>query len=143
MYLTAYEPWNLISQWQNALGPEQTEPRVHRDSLGERATWHPACDIQDLADRFVLYADIPGVASDDIEVTADKGVLTISGKRGRVDEDADQQGRVERAHGDFSRRFTLPDSVETDAIEASYNDGVLKVTLPKQAEVQPKRIKIN
>jgi len=108
----------------------------------ELSDWAPAVDVREIDTAFVLNVDIPGVAAQDVEITSDKGVLTISGKRTAETEEPNSYNRVERAYGKFARRFTLPESANTDAIAAKTANGVLTVTIPKREAVQPRRIKI-
>ena len=104
--------------------------------------WMPAVDIREEPDRFVLRADIPGVDPQDIEVQMDRGLLTIKGER-RVERFEDgRYARIERMHGQFHRRFALPDSADPDGITASGRNGVLEVVIPKRAEAQPRRIQV-
>jgi len=90
-----------------------------------------------------LRADLPGVEPKDIEVTMEDGVLTLRGKR-ELEEREEREGyrRVERVSGQFFRRFTLPDTANTDAISAKSKQGVLEVIIPKQPKVQPRRISV-
>ncbi len=105
--------------------------------------WMPLVDIREEADRFVLYADIPGVDPQDIEVQMDKGLLTIKGER-RAESTAETErySRVERAHGSFHRRFALPDSADPDGVTASGSNGVLRIDIPKRPESTPRRIQV-
>jgi HSP20 family protein len=107
------------------------------------ANWAPAVDIKEDDKAFVLLADIPGVDPDDIEVTMDKGVLTIKGERqSEKKTEEDNYKRVERQYGVFYRRFTLPDSANADGIEAKSEHGVLSITIPKQEVAQSRRISV-
>ena len=106
--------------------------------------WAPRVDIREDEQRFVIVADIPGVDPTQIEVSMDKGVLTIKGER-----DAGNSGhdgkftRVERARGVFHRRFALPDSADAEGITAHGKLGVLEIVIPKKALEAPRRITIN
>jgi len=138
MTIVRYEPWALFGRFQRQLD------RALGDSAdGASVSWIPHVDIHEEAERFVVVADLPGVEGKDIEITADQGVLTIKGER-RTEKKSSKDGyeRVERAAGTFLRRFTLPESVDAEAIKASHTNGVLEVTLPKRPEVQPRRIEI-
>jgi len=105
--------------------------------------WIPRVDIKEENDRFVLYADIPGVDPAEIEVQMDKGVLTIKGeRRGEATVDTERFSRVERRHGAFHRRFALPDSADAEGISAHGDNGVLEITIPKRPETTPRRIQI-
>ena len=105
--------------------------------------WMPLVDIREEADRFVLYADIPGVDPQDIEVQMDKGLLTIKGERSTEStSETERYSRVERVHGSFHRRFALPDSADAEGITASGSNGVLRIVIPKKPESTPRRIQV-
>ena len=105
--------------------------------------WIPRVDIKEEADRFVIYADIPGVEVDDIEVQMDKGMLTIKGeRRSESSSETERFSRIERRYGAFHRRFALPDSANPEAISAQGDNGVLEITIPKRPETTPRRIEI-
>ena len=105
--------------------------------------WAPRVDIKEEDKRFVIYADIPGVDPANIEVSMEKGILTIKGER--TVENREQNGRftrLERSHGVFHRRFALPDSADAEGITATGRHGVLEIAIPKKAETTPRRIEI-
>lgn len=105
--------------------------------------WVPLVDIKEEANRFVLYADLPGVEPKDIEVQMDKGMLTIKGERlGEAALETESFSRIERRHGSFHRRFALPDSADPEGISASGRNGVLQIIIPKRAETTPRRIQV-
>ena len=105
--------------------------------------WIPSVDVHEEAERYVVRADLPGVSPDDIEITADAGVLTIKGERKANGQHTDgNYQRVERVAGNFVRRFTLPDAAQTDAIKATHLNGVLELSIPKQAKPEVRRIKV-
>jgi HSP20 family protein len=143
MTLVRYEPWNLVNHLHNEL-ERAFEDRFGR---GERnstiADWAPAVDIREEDSRFILRADLPGVEPQDIEVTMEDGVLTLRGKR-ELEHREEREGyrRVERASGQFFRRFTLPDTADASGITAKSSQGVLEVSIPKQAKLQPRRIAV-
>ena len=105
--------------------------------------WAPAVDLIEREDSLVLKADLPGLSEDDVQVEVRDGVLTISGERKAEHEDK-QNGyyRVERSFGRFSRSLQLPEGVDADKIGASFENGVLQVTIPKPEQRQPRRIEI-
>lgn len=106
--------------------------------------WAPRVDIKEEDQRFVIFADIPGVDPADIEVSMEKGLLTIKGERTvEKQEQNNRFTRIERAHGSFHRRFALPDSADADRISATGKHGVLEIVIPKKAETAPRRIAIN
>jgi HSP20 family protein len=106
--------------------------------------WTPRVDIKEEDSRFVIFADIPGVDPKDIEITMEKGILSIKGERKA--ETTEQNGkvtRVERSHGSFYRRFALPDSADAEGIKATGRHGVLEISIPKRPETAPRRINVN
>jgi HSP20 family protein len=106
--------------------------------------WAPRVDIKEEEQRFVIFVDVPGVDPASIEVNMEKGILSVKGER--TTEKGEQNARftrVERAHGSFHRRFTLPDSADADNVSASGKHGVLEIVIPKRAETAPRRITIN
>jgi HSP20 family protein len=138
MTIVSYEPWALVSRFQR-----QLERALGDSADGASVSWIPHVDIHEEAERFVVVADLPGVDGKDIDITADKGVLTIKGER-RSEKKSSQDGyqRVERATGTFLRRFTLPESADAEAIKATHVNGVLEVAIPKRPQEQPRRIEI-
>ena len=126
---------NLESELDGWYKPRLTE--------ADQDHWTPAVDIHEDEKSYVLRADVPGVDPENIEVTAEQGYLTIKGERTRQPRGkTDTLKRVERTHGNFLRRFNLPDSADCDAISASSNHGVLEIMIAKKSEVQPRRISI-
>ena len=106
--------------------------------------WVPRVDIKEEPQRFVIFADIPGVDPQQIEIHMDKGILTIRGERATESrEEGEKYSRIERSRGTFYRRFALPDSANPDAIEARGHHGVLEISIPKKPETTPRRITIN
>lgn len=142
MTLITRDPWKLLDQIQRDMGP--MFPRLRDDETQvEGSNWAPAVDIKEEDDRYVLYADIPGVPPNDIEVSMDKGLLTIRGER-KHEQTTAEKGfhRTERQQGLFIRRFTLPDTVDAENISATSQDGVLQVSIPKAAPATPRKIKV-
>lgn len=105
--------------------------------------WVPRVDIKEEAGRFVIYADLPGIDPDQIDVQMDKGILTIKGERSSESTtETERFSRVERRYGSFHRRFALPDSADADGIAAIGRNGVLEITIPKKPESAPRRIQV-
>jgi HSP20 family protein len=105
--------------------------------------WAPAVDISERKDAYLVTAELPGVKPDDVEITFEDGLLTIQGERHSTSYAAgDKAHRVERRYGAFRRSITLPSHVEADKIEASAQDGVLQILVPKAEEIQAKHIKV-
>jgi HSP20 family protein len=105
--------------------------------------WHPAMDLVETEAHFVLRADLPGVAENDVKVELEDNVLTISGER-RHEQEGKKGGyyRIERATGTFGRTLTLPEGVDPDAVEAHFDKGVLEVRIPKPEQRKPRRVAI-
>jgi len=113
------------------------------DSSVVTSQWIPRVDIKEENDRFVLMADLPGIDPEQIEVSMDKGILTIKGERESENRtETERYSRIERAHGTFHRRFALPDSADPDGITADGRNGVLEITIPKRPETTPRRIQV-
>ena len=105
--------------------------------------WVPPMDLVEADDYFVLKADLPGLAEDDVSIEVQDNVLTISGSRQAEHERAEQGWyRLERSYGSFSRSLTLPDGVDPDKVEARFDRGVLELRIPKPEERKPRRISI-
>ncbi|AXQ28807.1 Hsp20/alpha crystallin family protein [Solimonas sp. K1W22B-7] len=142
MSILRYQPWGLHQALYREFN-RAAERAAQDDSSGATADWAPAVDIQEYADRFVLAADVPGVDPATIELTLEKGVLTISGSRAQAAEAAGvERRRVERPTGNFHRRFALPDTVDADAVSASNRNGVLEITIPKRPQAQARKISV-
>lgn len=136
MNIAIHQPWGLFG-------------RLNRDFDGfidaatPKANFLPAVDVREETGRFVVEADLPGVAPADIEVTAEKGVLTLRGERkSEKRESAKGYERIERVSGKFERRFALPENVQADAIKARFTHGVLEVSIPKQAVAPATRVQV-
>jgi HSP20 family protein len=106
--------------------------------------WSPAMDLVETGEHYVLKADLPGVAESDVKIELDDNVLTVSGERNASHEE-NKQGyyRVERSYGTFSRTLTLPEGVDGDSIEASFDKGVLEVRIPKPEQRKPRKVEIS
>ena len=149
MALVRYEPWNLLNRLQkefnlqNNLDPYAREVEDDDNSDVVTSHWRPAVDIKEEENRFVIYADLPGVDPKDIEITMDQGVLTLKGERSEeTKEEREGYKRVERVSGSFYRRFSLPDTADADRIEAEGKNGVLEITLPKHEKVEARKITV-
>ena len=106
--------------------------------------WVPAVDLVEADDHFVLKADLPGLAEDDVSIEVQDGTLTISGERA-AEHESQERGwyRIERSFGSFNRSLTLPDGVDAEAISARFDRGVLEVRIPKPEERKPRRVEIS
>jgi HSP20 family protein len=144
MNLTRFEPWGLVDMLHRDLDRLAARHIPAGDSDAAVTDWIPAVDIIEENDRFVLRADVPGVDPTDIEVSMDAGVLSVAGQRAQESrsEDAGLQ-RMERVSGRFFRRFSLPDTADAENIKAHCRNGILEVSIPKQPEVQARRIEVH
>jgi HSP20 family protein len=150
MTITHYYPWTRPSRFQDEV--RQVFGRLFTDDSADSATvatpavsqWTPRVDVKEEDKRFLILADIPGVDPKDIDVSMDKGVLTIRGERKSESEETNGKStRVERFHGAFHRSFALPDSADAEGISASGKHGVLEISIPKKAQTTPRRISVN
>jgi HSP20 family protein len=117
------------------------EPTNANGSRAQR--WVPAMDLVEAEDHFLLKADLPGLAEDDVAIEVQDNVLTVSGER-KTEHERKERGwyRLERSFGRFSRSLTLPEGVNAEAIDASFDKGVLEIRIPKPEERKPRRISI-
>jgi HSP20 family protein len=108
-------------------------------------SWIPAVDIHETPEQdVVIKAELPGLKREDIKITFEHNVLTIEGER-ELDKSVprEQYHRLERSHGSFRRSFTLPSAVDSSKAQASYQEGVLTITLPRREDAKPRQIQIN
>jgi HSP20 family protein len=143
MIATRYQPLDVLNQLHQQINQIfEGRPSHAADESSAVADWIPAADVQELADRFVLTFDLPGVALETIDVTMDRGILSVSGVRNAEAAQNAERARVERPYGRFHRRFTLPDTVDAASVRAAGRNGVLEVTIPKQPKAQPRRVEV-
>jgi len=113
-------------------------------SMEDGGLWAPATDVSETRGDVVVSVELPGMKKDEIKITVQDNILTIQGEKKQEKEEKDSNyHRLERAYGFFSRSFTLPTTIKADQIKASYEQGVLKVSLPKAEEAKPKEIPIS
>ncbi len=115
------------------------------DTAAPAGIWIPAVNVEEAADELLLTAELPGMREEDINVDIESNILTIRGEKRETRDDADEGHRYhvqERRHGSFHRAFTLPWSVEADAIRADFDSGVLTIRLPKAPEAKSRAIEI-
>ena len=105
--------------------------------------WAPSVDIIEDDKEWLVKADLPEVKKEDVKVTVENGVLTITGERKFEKEEKDKKyHRIERSYGNFLRSFTLPDAADGSKVNAEFKDGVLKVHLPKSEKAKPKAVEV-
>lgn len=138
--------WNPFQEFENLLDRYNRNAGLSKklDSELSFADWSPSVDIEEEEDKYVIKADLPGVDKKDIEVKFEGGVLSIRGEKQTETETGKgtRRHRTERFHGSFARSFTLNDAVSADKIDASYKDGVLSLSIPKNKVARPKSIDI-
>ena len=122
---------------------EAFSPALGEGEVSTR-TWAPPVDIYENGDNLVLKAELPGINPDDVEIRVEDNTLYLKGER-KFEKEVKEQNyhRVERSYGTFTRTFSLPNSIDSDKVAATYKDGVLTLTMPKKEEAKPKTIKIN
>jgi len=118
-------------------------PNGEREGNGA-AVWTPSIDVYEEKDRYVIKAELPGVKREDVSLVLENDVLTIKGER-RYEQEEKREDflRVESTYGAFQRALQLPQSVQADAVNAEYKDGILKITLPKADQTKTREIKID
>jgi HSP20 family protein len=140
MTVVRYEPWSLVNRFQRDIDRLFGVPHT---TAADSGAWLPPVDIHEEDNQYLVHTDLPGVDPKAVEITSDKGVLTIRGKREETRREArDGYRRIERITGDFQRRFSLPETADVQNIKAKFTNGVLEITIPKLAEVQPQRITV-
>jgi HSP20 family protein len=141
MSVSRWDPFQDLLAIQDEMNQLFGRARTQGQAGGRM--WAPALDISERKDAYVVTVEVPGVKGDDIDITLEDGLLTIQGERQFASETSEQQyHRVERRYGSFRRSITLPAQVKADAIEASFEDGVLEVVVPKAEEAKPKKITV-
>jgi HSP20 family protein len=141
MSVSRWDPFQDLLAIQDEMN--QVFGRARQGQGGGGRVWAPALDISERKDAYVVTVEVPGVSPDDLDITLEDGLLTIQGERQFTQESTEQQfHRVERRYGSFRRSITLPSQVQADAIEASFENGVLEVVVPKAEEAKPKKISV-
>jgi HSP20 family protein len=145
MTIVRYDPFRDLRTLQeevNRLFSTNLTRAFGDEGIG-RGAWAPSVDIYENKDQIVLEAELPGMKQEDFDLSIENNVITIRGERKfeKTDE-TDNYHRVERSYGSFTRSFTLPQTVSSEGANAEYNNGVLRVTLPKREETKPRRIQV-
>ena len=151
--MTVVTSWDLFEDMRDAQEELLRLNRLRAQGLGQfaqyhsggiaKAAWAPALDITERKDAYLVAVELPGVGIDDLEITFQDGLLTIQGERRFAHDSAEEKiHRTERLYGAFRRSITLPSHVEADKIEATAQDGVLQIMVPKAPEVQARRIQV-
>ncbi|MEV4419918.1 Hsp20/alpha crystallin family protein [Patulibacter sp. NPDC049589] len=142
MTIVRWEPardFASLQQDVNRVFASFFDPSTTNASAG---SWIPPVDLEELDDSFLLIADLPGVAEDDVAIDVEGDTLTLSGARTRARSKGARAVRTERGSGAFQRRLTMPEGVDADEITATFDRGVLEIRIPKPAKSQPRRVSI-
>ena len=138
MTLVRWDPFRNLMNLQQQLQQQLTSSG--EDSYGP---WAPVVDIFEKGDDLVIFAEVPGLELDDVDISIENNTLVLRGERKRKTEfDERDAHRLERTFGFFTRSFTLPKTVDSDRISASYKNGVLELTLPKVEQAKLRKIEI-
>lgn len=140
--ISPLRPFRNLEEWERRFEDLLGRP-LWRLPIDEKG-WIPAVDVFEKDDRFVVKAELPGMKEDDINVSVVGDTLSIKGEKKTETEVKDEDYyRCERSYGTFYRSIPLPSNIDANKIEASFDDGVLEVTLPKSAKVKPKKIAVS
>jgi len=144
--LTRWEPFREFATLQDRINRafRESYASADRDESLTTSSFAPAVDVYEDEHKVTLKIEVPGIDEKDIDVRVENNTLTVHGER-KIEKEEKEENyrRVERQYGAFTRTFTLPTTVDTDNVSATYDKGVLKVSLPKKAEAKPKQIKVN
>ena len=143
MAVTRWDPFREVVALQNRVNSLFRDFNEGENSL-TTASFVPAVDVYEDEKSVVLKLEVPGMEEKDFDVSIEKNTLTVKGER-KFDKEEKEENfhRIERRYGSFYRAFTLPSTVDTENVQASYNAGVLRLELTKKPEAQPKQIKVN
>jgi HSP20 family protein len=143
MTITRWDPFREVASLQNRVNSLFHDLNEGSDPVAA-ASFVPPVDVYEDPEKVVLKLEIPGIDEKDLDIRVENHTLTVKGERKFEAEEKEQNfHRIERRYGSFYRAFTLPSSVDTENVAASYNAGVLKLELKKKPEAQPRQIKIN
>ena len=139
--VTPWRPFGEIEDWERRFEDFFGRPMLRLPV--EEKGWMPVLDIFEKDDKFVVKAELPGMKEEDIDVSVVGDALMIKGeKKTETEVKEENYYRCERAYGSFYRSVPLPSTVDANKVEANFEDGVLEVTLPKSAEIKPKKIAV-
>lgn len=145
--ITRWDPFKELDELQSRLSTLFGRAPIRRDGAKEEAMtvaeWAPLVDITEDDKEYLIKAELPEVKKDDVKVAVDEDVLTITGERKfKKEEKGNKYHRVERAYGNFTRSFTLPEDVDPGKVSGEFKEGLLSVHLPKSEKAKPKAIEI-
>ena len=141
MNIVRWEPLREFDELFRRYAPAHSRSIVAKN--GEEASWTPTANISESKKEYLIKAELPEMKKEDVKISLQNGVITISGDRKHVKEDQDESTlRVESVYGLFFRSFALPDGIDSSAIRAEAKDGILSVHIPKTPAVMPKTVDI-
>jgi HSP20 family protein len=145
--ITRWDPFKEMDELNKRLSMMYGRAPLRKDSEKEEAMtvaeWAPLVDIVEDEKEYLIKAELPEVRREDVKVSVEEGVLTVSGERKfEKEEKGKKYHRIERAYGRYARSFTLPDDADPSKVTAEFKDGVLRVRLPKSEKAKPKSVEI-
>lgn len=147
MALKPYEPANSLAYLRDQLNrlvdPAFFPSLLEEDSDIATTLWRPSVDVKEDDNNYIFLADLPGIDPKDIDVSVEDNALTIKGER-KTESKEEREGykRIERSHGNFYRRFSLPDTADADKVSAEARNGVLEIRIPKTDKKKSQRVKV-
>ena len=145
MYLTRWDPFETLTELQDdvsRLFERQLTPKGEKRNLLQ-ADWYPAVDIHEDKEAYLFDVEAPGVEKNSFDVKVENQVLTIRGERKSSQEKKEGNvHRIERSYGSFARSFTLPETADTEKVNAEYKDGILHIKVAKKEAIKPKQIEV-
>src|SRR5437667_10474908 len=142
-YLTRFEPFRDLANFQNQINRIFQDYGRGSDELLTSGTFVPPVDVYEDEHNITLKLEVPGIEEKDLDIKLENNTLTVRGERNFEKEEKEENfHRIERRYGAFARSFTLPNTVDSDNAQASYENGILKIKLAKREEAKPKQIKV-
>lgn len=143
MAITRWDPFREVMSLQNRMNSLFRDMNEGEGPIST-AAFTPAADVYEDDKKIILKLEVPGIEEKDLDVRVENNTLTVKGERKFEKEEKEENfHRIERRYGSFYRAFTLPPTVDTEHVDASYSNGILKLELKKKPEAQPKQIKVN
>lgn len=143
MAITRWDPFRDLMSIQNEMN--RLFGRTYGGDVGEttRGAWTPALDVFETQEKFVITMELPGVSPDDVDISVEDSTLMVRGERKFYSEQQEESFlRIERRFGEFTRSLTLPSTADAESIQASFDQGVLTIEVPKKEEAKPRKISI-
>lgn len=143
MAITRWDPFRDLMSIQNEMN--RLFGRTYGGDVGEttRGAWTPALDVFETQEKFVITTELPGVSPDDVDISVEDSTLMVRGERSFYNEQQEESFlRIERRFGEFTRSLTLPSTADAESIQASFDQGLLTIEVPKKEEAKPRKISI-